>query len=356
MNKNLPETNASEEVDLGQLFTLIGSLFTKFFNFIGTIFTKLFYLFVAIVFFIKKNILILAGAAVLGFGFGIFKEKTKTPVYSSNAVIKQNYDTGESLYNLLNYYNDLIMDQDFQSLSAGLNITLEEARNMVSFQMESVLNNNQKLKVYDEFKKEIDSTLADNIDFEKFLDNSYDYNYAYQRLTVSATQKSLLKKVLPEIIKNIESIEFFKNQQRKDFAELEYQERVIKESLKESDSLQKVYQRVLEKINENPNAQTSILIDNTGDKSSTKEYELYANDIKLRRELVTIQREKEEIDKIVEVISSQQDEGILTNSKSLFNNDFGYKSYYSVILLLTAFTILIGLRFLKYLDQFKDKI
>ncbi|WMI68940.1 hypothetical protein [Mangrovimonas sp. YM274] len=356
MNKNLPETNTSEEVDLGQLFTLIGSLFTKFFNFIGSIFTKLFYLFVAIVFFIKKNILILAGAAVLGFGFGMFKQKTSTPVYSSNAVIKQNYDTGESLYNLLNYYNDLIMDQDFQSLSAALNVTLEEARNMVSFQMESVLNENQKLKVYDEYKKEIDSTLADNIDFEKFLENSYDYDYAYQRLTVSATQKSLLKKVLPEIIKNIESIEFFKNEQQKDLAELQYQERVIKESLKESDSLQKVYQRVLERMNENPNSQTSILIDNTGDKSSTKEYELFSEDIKLRRELVSIQRKKDDVKKIVEVISSQQDEGIISNTKSLFNKKLGYKSYYGIILFALAFFALLGLRFIKYMDQFKDKI
>ncbi|OMP32218.1 hypothetical protein [Mangrovimonas sp. DI 80] len=356
MNKNLPETNTSEEVDLGQLFTLIGSLFTKLFNFIGSIFTKLFYLFVALVFFIKKNILILIGAGVIGLGFGIFKEKTKTPVYSSNAVIKQNYDTGESLFNLLNYYNDLIMDKDFQSLSEALNITIEEARNMVFFKMESVLNNNQKLKVYDEFKKEIDSTLADYIDFERFLDNSYDYDFEYQRLTVSSTQKNLLKKVLPEIIKNIESIEFFKNEQKKDLDELKYQEEVIMESLRESDSLQKVYHKVLEKLNENPNSQTSILIDNTGDKNSTKEYELFSDDIKLRRELVRIKREKDEINKIVEVISSQQDEGILTNSKELFKYNLGYKSFYSVLLLMLTFLVLIGLRFLKYLDQFKEKI
>ena len=47
-------------------------------------------------------------------------------------------------------------------------------------------------------------------------------------------------------------------------------------ALKESDSLQKVYQRVLENtIEETTGSQTSITIDNKDDKSITKEFELY---------------------------------------------------------------------------------
>jgi hypothetical protein len=45
----------SEEVDLGQLFKMIGNAFQRLFQFIGSIFNKLFLAFVWLVFFIKKH-------------------------------------------------------------------------------------------------------------------------------------------------------------------------------------------------------------------------------------------------------------------------------------------------------------
>ena len=51
-NPNTP--NNSEEVDLGQLFKLIGAAFDRFFNFIYRIFKGLFSVFIWFVFFIKK--------------------------------------------------------------------------------------------------------------------------------------------------------------------------------------------------------------------------------------------------------------------------------------------------------------
>ena len=42
MSKEVPQGSQNEEVDLGQLFNMIGKLFDKFFNFVGSIF-KAFY-------------------------------------------------------------------------------------------------------------------------------------------------------------------------------------------------------------------------------------------------------------------------------------------------------------------------
>ncbi|HZW62704.1 MAG TPA: hypothetical protein VFF15_03570 [Flavobacteriaceae bacterium] len=356
MSKNIPEKPSSEEVDLGQLFKLIGNAFERLFKFIGTILNGIFMAAVWFIFFIKKNFILLAAAALIGFGIGYVKLKFSEPVYSSNAVIKQNYNTGESLYNLLNYYNDLILDKDTLALSESLNLTTKEASHLVYFEMESVLNENSKLKVFDKFKREVDSTIAQDIDFETFLENSSDYDYEYQRLTVKSSRKDLLKKILPEVIKNIEAIEFFKNEREKDLAELSYRERIIIESLKESDSLQKVYQRVLEKENQDTNSQTSILINNAEEQNTTKEFELYTSDIKLRRELVEIQRKKDDIRKIVEVISSQQDEGIIDNTVEILDVKFSYKIFYAALLFTVVFLILLVLKALNYLERYKDKI
>ena len=57
MSNDLPKPQQSEEVDLGQLFKLIGNAFDRFFRFIGNIFKTLFLAFVWFVFFIKKHII-----------------------------------------------------------------------------------------------------------------------------------------------------------------------------------------------------------------------------------------------------------------------------------------------------------
>ncbi|GGH37785.1 hypothetical protein IA57_05325 [Mangrovimonas yunxiaonensis] len=357
MSDKLPQQqNTSEEVDLGQLFNMIGNLFTKLFNFIGSVLYKLFLFFVGIILFVKKNSIILFIAAVIGFAYGYVKEKYSEPVYSSFSVIKQNYNTGESLYNLLNYYNDLISDNDTLALAQELNISPKDAGSIVSFEMESVLNMNNKLKVFDRFKKEIDSTIAGDIEFETFLENSYDYEYEFQRLTTKTTKKTLLRQILPNIIKNIEEIDYFIDVQQRDLTQLQNREQVILESLKESDSLQKVYERVLQKDQEGSSSQTSVLINNAKEESSTKEYELFTNDLKLRRELVEIKREKEDLSHILEVISSQQEQGIEDNNITLLGYDINKKIYYAILFFSLVFFVLISIKVIKFLERFREEI
>lgn len=356
MSKEIQNPDSSEEIDLGQLFKLIGRAFERLFNFIGSLFNKLFLVFVWCVFFIKRHFIILAAATLIGFVYGFVKLKLSEPVYSTNAVIKQNYNTGESIYTSLNYYNDLIADRDTISLSQSLNVTPSEASQLVSFNMESVLNENSKLKVFDRFKKEVDTTISKEVDFETFLKNSSDYDYEFQRITVKSINKSLPRKILPNLIENISSIDFFKNEQKKDLSELNLREEIIKESLKESDSLQKIYEAVLQKDEVIADAQTSFTINNAQEESTTKEFELFSNDIELRRELVSIKRLIEDKQKIVEIISSRQDEGIVENSVEVLEIDLNYKYFYALIAFLLTFLVLSLITFLKFLEKYKDQV
>ncbi len=47
--------NTSEEIDLGQLFSLIGNAFSRFFQFIGDIFKNLFHFIILFLQFIQKH-------------------------------------------------------------------------------------------------------------------------------------------------------------------------------------------------------------------------------------------------------------------------------------------------------------
>ena len=91
MSENI-QPQSSEEVDLGQLFKLIGNAFDRFFNFIYTIFKSIFLAFVWLVFFVKKRLIILALAGILGFVYGMLNSKSAAPKYESSVTVVQNIE------------------------------------------------------------------------------------------------------------------------------------------------------------------------------------------------------------------------------------------------------------------------
>ncbi|WP_034042370.1 hypothetical protein [Wocania ichthyoenteri] len=359
MSKDLPQPqpNQSEEVDLGQLFKLIGNAFDRFFKFIGSIFNKLFLAFVWCVFFLKKHFIKFVIAGVVGIALGLLLEKTSEPVYKSYITVKQNYDTGENLYNAISYYNDLVAQGDISTLENVLGMKQDELSFIIDFEIESIISENQKLKVYDTYIKTLDSTVAATIDYESFLRNDKDYNHKYQQITIKAKQRNSFNAVFKKIIENINSNEYFKREQDKDLKELKDQALAISKSLIKSDTLLSVYQKAIIKSAENNNnSQARITIDNKDTGSSTKEFELYSKDLELREKLVEIERNIADKQHLIEITSSKQDSGSMDNGKEIFGKPLSIKRYYALILITLTFLILISLEFIKFLGRYKDKI
>jgi len=357
MSNNLPESQPSEEVDLGQLFKLIGNGFRNVFNFIGNIFNKLFLAFIWVVFFIKKHIVKIVLAAIIGYALGYTKQKLGKPIFKSEMVIKQNYPTGENLYSTIDYINQLISEKDTVGLSNSLKITPAKAYLIKSLEVEPIINDNRRMSLFDEYTKSLDSVTASGIDFDTFIESSDDYEFSQQKITLWTDSKESSAGIIPEIINNVENIEYFKNEQKKDLAELSRKEIAINQSLKQSDSLQDVYKEVLLKnVETNTGSQTSVTIDNTEDKSVTKEFELFKNDLELRRELVNIQRSKEDKEHIIEILSSKQDKGTLDDTKTVLGVELNYKIVYALFLSLLVFAVLLFIEFIHYIERFKNKI
>ncbi|MDO5969502.1 hypothetical protein Q4Q35_06765 [Flavivirga aquimarina] len=357
MSKDLPQPpQQSEEVDLGQLFKLIGNVFSNFFRFIGSIFNKLFLAFVWLVFFVKKHVLKLAIAGIVGVILGIVLEKTSEPVYKSSITVKQNYNTGENLYNVIDYYNDLIK-QDVNILKTVLGVKSEEAESILNFEIEPTISENQKLQEFHAYLKTLDTSLTKILDYKTFLKNSKDYHHQYQQITIKAKERNNFKTVFHKIISNINSNVYFKQEQEKDLRELKAQASAIFKGLIKSDTLLAVYQKAIVKSAENNNdSQTQITIANKGNQSSTKEFELYNKDLELRRELVEIEREIADKKHIIEITSSKQDSGTIDDKKELFGIMISPKLFYAIILTMFTFIVLLGFNVVKFLERYKDKI
>ncbi|WP_372754038.1 hypothetical protein [Mariniflexile sp.] len=355
MSKELPQPQQSDEVDLGQLFKLIGNAFNRFFNFIGSILNHLFLAFVWFVFFIKKHVLKLVIAGILGIFLGFILDKTSEPVYKSYATIKQNYQTGENLYSSIGYYKDLVNQRDIATLKKALNINESEAASILDFEIKPVITENEKIQKFDAYLKTLDSTVASTVTYESFVRNMEDYTYQYQQIAIKAKARNNFKKVFDKIIENIDTNEFFKREQSKDLAELKNLESSLMEALRQSDSLQSTYKRVLENVLDKGKApQTSITIEGSNEVNKTKELELYKSDLEIREQLVENRRKQADKLYVIEVISSKQESGIIDKNKVLFGNSMGAKKYYVIILIFLTLIALLGLEFFKFLERYKN--
>jgi len=360
MSTNPPDQQPSEEIDLGQLFKLIGNAFERLFSFIGSILNKVFLAFVWFVFFTKKHFLKIVVAGLIGLILGIIKEKVSDPVYKSTIVIQQNLNTGEHLFNTIEYYNSLIAGKDSVEVSNILKITPKQAGKIIGLEMESNLNENQKLQLFNDYIKTLDSTLASTVKYKDFLENTKDYNYSIQKLTLKSLSKTNFSDVLTTIIKNIDSSEFFQNEMKKRINILYNTDTAIVTSLEESKALQAVYKKVLEKPLEEPQlpsgGSTNIAIGGANDKNVTKEYELYIKDLELRKELVANQASRENLKEIIEIISIQDGDGTLESKAKLFGAETSWMVSFGIKITLLFYVVLFLLEFLKFLERYKDKV
>ena len=349
--------NNSEEVDLVQLLKLIGSGFKSIAIFIGHILNKFFFVFVWIVFFTKKNILILIISAFVGLLFGYSVEYKMGPLYKSSMIIKQNYNTGKSLYNSLEYFNGLLVEGDFDALSKELLIDTSYISSIKDFKMEPFITENQRYVEYNNYLKGLDSVLASEYDYDTYLEEIDESIYTTQLLTISATTNDNFNLVFEAISSKMNSIPFFKRVQERDIRELENTALALNAAIRESDSLQETYKKVLENTLDLENgSQTSITFEGTDDNNRTREYELYKSDIGLRKELVSIERAKENKEYIVETLSNTPSKGFIDNTVEIMNITLQFKLFSTSIFTVIAFLILIALDFLRFLEKYKNKI
>ena len=357
-NSNTP--NNSEEVDLGQLFKLIGNVFDRFFNFILRIFKSLFLAFIWVIFLVKKRIIILALATISGLAIGAFSTKTATPKYESSVTVVQNYPTGENLYNSVGYYNDLLRQQDYQTLGNVLNLDVEKTKSILVFDVKPVVSENNKLVAFNKYVKQLDSLAATKIEYEDFLENNEDYTHKYQQIRIESSERNSFKSVFENIVESINLNPFFVNEQRKDIVELTQTKEALELALVKSESLQDTYKKVLEQgIDADQSAKPSeigITFEGSSEVEKTKEFDLYQSDLVLRTQLVKIERELLDKKYIIEMISNKQDSGFASTTKTFLGIELSMTLFLGVLAFLVALAILFGIEFLKFIEKFKMSV
>lgn len=347
-NQIQPQTPPpSEEVDLGQLFQIIGNGFKKLFHFIGSIFKGFFNVIILFLLFIQKHMIKFVIAGVVGLVAGYFLDEYKEPQYISKMVVEPNFNSVQQLYNNVNFYNDLAKAKDSMVLAKALNISVDEASSIKKIFLDSYSDENQKVKLFDKFIKELDSTTVKAIDFENYLKNFNSLDARFHQITVISTNSYVAKKMQPAIISSIATNDYFKLQKRINDENLKLQDTIYKQQLSEIDSLQKLYKTVLVKEADKPMQGTNINLSGNG-AAQNKELALVKERDILKTNLVKLNEERANKSTILNVISDFPTRGV--KMRGIWNS---YKFLTPLALLGFILGILVLLELNKYLKQYK---
>ncbi len=341
--------NATEEMDLGQLFKLIGNAFDRFFKFIGDIFKGIFHLIILFLQFVQKHFWKFVIAGVVGIGFGIYLDANADPMYRSTMVVEPNFSSVQQLYNNIEFYGELADEEEYKALAEALKISDEEAQTLKRFTIESFSDQTQRIKQFSEFIQGLDTISQKMVDYNDYLKNFNNINAKFHKITIDAKDSRVAKKCQNVILRSIENNQYFKLQKEINEINLALQDSIVEKQLMEIDSLQRFYRKI--RIIEAGKAQggTSItLAESQSDKSP--EIELLNEVKRLKDEIVFLNNEKANTKNTINVISDFPNKGVL------INNFFGKKIVLLPILLVgLVFIVLVLLSLNTYLNKYKQE-
>ncbi|MGB0880367.1 MAG: hypothetical protein ACPGTO_07350 [Polaribacter sp.] len=303
-NQNKKE---EEEVDLGSLFIIIGRGFSKFFNFIGSIFKEVFHVLISVLIFLKKNTIKIGIAAVLGIISGFVLEVKKPTTYGSEMLVEPNFKSARQLYNNVNYYNDLVKQKDTVTIQKTFDLDKETAGGLKKFTIEPIRLENDIIEAYDGLILALDTLTIKSYEYDDFKNSFTDFDYRVHKINVISKNNNVFKKIGDVIISSVVDNKYFSKSKELLNENLNRTDSVYRQNLSQIDSLRKVYMQVL--LDEAKKQSNGTNIDLGGQKTTTKELELFETNRKLNVDLRGIADEKAKKYEVINVISNFQSVG-----------------------------------------------
>ena len=236
-----------------------------------------------------------------------------------------------------------------------IGLTETATREIVEFDVKPIITDNEYLVMFNSYIGELDSLAASKMEYTDYVTNIREHKHSYQQISIKSNTRGDFKGVFLNIINNIETNSFFLYEQSKDMLELKLTKQALEQALVQSDSLQQTYKRVLEFASDSQtSAEIGITFEGGNETEKTKEYDLFINDIKLRERIVKIERELKDKERIIDVISTKQDNGFVDDSKDFLGLNLSLKLFYFVLILTLVFISLLFVEFLRFIQNFKS--
>jgi hypothetical protein len=302
--KENSKSNNEEEVDLGSLFVIIGKGFSNFFNFIGNIFKGIFHFLVIILIFLKENSIKIGIAGFLGLIAGVFLEVKTPKKFESEMLLQPNFESTRQLYNNVNYYNDLVKQKDTISLQKIFNLDKKIAGSLQAFEIAPIITDRDIINTYNNLILSVDTLTIKSYDYAAFKNSFTIYDYKLHKLTVTAKENDVFEKLGDVLISSVVNNNYFKRLKKLTNESLNRTDSLYRQNLTQVDSLRKVYVEVMVAEAKKQTAGTNI--DLGGEKSTTKELELFETNRKINADLRGVASQKATSYEVINILSSFQ--------------------------------------------------
>ncbi|GAA3651551.1 hypothetical protein [Flavivirga jejuensis] len=309
-------TNTSEEIDLGQLFKLIGNTINVFFKRIAIILKTIFHLFILFLLFFRDHFFKFLLALFLGIGVGAYMDYIAVPLYKSTMVIHPNFNSVKQMYSYIEFYNQLAKQQESKELAEVLNIPLEIAKSVKHIEIAAFSDEIQKMKQFSKFIENLDSITLKEIDYQDYLKKFNDINAEFHEIQIEATKPEAAKQCEKVIVTAVQNNEYFKLQKKIYDDNIIVKDTMIRDLQREIKNLQSFYKeiKILEAQKLEGGTTNINLTDNKIEQIS--EIELFDQIKKLKDEKVELNIDKGKTINIINVISEFPNKGILINDFS----------------------------------------
>ncbi|UII76451.1 hypothetical protein LV716_01305 [Flagellimonas sp. HMM57] len=340
--------NTSEEIDLGQLFKLIGNAINTFCNRISNSLKAIYHLFILCILFLRVHFFKFCLAAILGMGLGGYLDYNALRVYKSSMIVQPNFNSVRQLYDNIEFYNQLVREEEIEELEKVLHIPQSTAKNITSIKITPLIDRVQKIKQFNEFIKDLDSVTRKNINYEDYLKNFDGINAEYHKIQIEATAPEIAKQCQKMIVTSIKNNEYFKLQKKVNDDNLAVRDTIVNKQLEEIDKLQSLYKEIRVIEAQQPEGTTNINLADNNKLEKIPELELFKEIEKLKEEKTEVNIEKANTKNTINIVSDFPNRGVLIN-------DLRYKKIIQIPALFMGIllSILVILIFNKYLANYK---
>ena len=344
---------SEEEIDFGNLFSQIGKMFSNFFAFIGSIFKTIYHYFILLLLFIRKNVIVLGSATILGVIVGLIIDINNEKVFESEMTVELAYGSGSRLYNQIDYLNNLIFYEDSIRIGKIFDIPSEEAATLILFEAKPIDPKKNMYLDYDEYIQNTDTiyTYTREFTFEDFAKRKEHTDVKQQKIVAESYNPGVFEK-LDEGLKALVENDYFNDLKEKRIAELSFEKEKLQVNLAHVDSLRKRYKETaymqFEQKDEK-NSGVSFRTINAGYKGNVDKDLYYVSDT-LMLKLREINKQLIENQEIVKI---QNEFTVGKVKKNLLNRNW---VRYGILGFALVFLFLTGLQFNKYLNRYEGQV
>ena len=334
--------NLNQETTVLDFLNYIKNIIKKIISFTGEIFKYIFNTILSFFVLLKRNIIFIVVTVIIFGTVGYFDKEILPASYDYEMIVEPNYNSTNSLYQLINSYNEQAESNDATFFKGIKKINIYPIKTFTNdlavfySTVKKLSNNSENVNIIDTiFTKEL---------IENFRKNINNTDYPYQKIYINSSVELSSKELKDKILVPIENDPYFKQCRNAKITSIDYKIEQSKKELKLIDTL------LLSIAKRNiSNIPTSSSLSFSAENKNNVETDLLNKSTDFIKKLADLELERVKLSQVITLISEPQK----VINKTLITE--GRISSYSLYGLLFAISILLFIQFVKYLNKFEKK-